>query len=942
MLPRRVKKKYVKSSGGNIRNAEGTMNVKGCSHKTFMNEKPHSFNGTEGVVCLRRWIKKIEQVFEICKCSEEDKVMFAASTFEGRALTWPTTLHDAINLAHELVEQAVQGKAARVNESNKRKWEEHQKNHPNNNNLNNCNRKRNNNNQHHQQNRRQETGRAYAVTPAEGSFDVIIGMDRLSYHRAVIVCYEKIFRILLSNGEILKIQGERPKKDPKSLTCIKAAKKRLDDFRTVRDFPEVFSNDLIGLPPMREIEFRINLIPGALLVVKLPYRLAPSDMLELSNQLKELQEKEEEHEAHLKVIIDLLKEEKLYVKFSKCEFWLKEVLFLGHMVNRDGIHVDPSKVELINNWKTPESPTKIRSFLGLAGYYLRFIENFSKITKPLTLLTQKIKLMCGAISKKKPFRGKVITYALRQLKIHEKNYTTHDLELGAVVFALKTWRNCLYGTKSVIYTDHKSLQYLFDHKELNMRQRHWIELLSDYECEIKYHPGKANVVADALSRKERLKPRRALAELLRGLEIHFERRDDGGIYFFYRIWIPSVRGIRRLIMDEAHTSRYLVHLEADKMHYDLRDLYWWPDCDGRFASHLWKALQKALGTKLNMSTSYHPETDSQSERTIQTLKDMLRAYVMDFGGIWDTHLPLVEFSYNNSYHKSIKQVKKLKRSWIPIVKVRWDSRKGGEFTWEREDQFKANILGESLSPDRVFDIPEDELEPHPAYVFFTPGPLPGYAGKPNDNNGWLEADDYLLGELEAIVDEPMAVPAIEEVVEPVAEAGKSRWQLRNDDSKGVEDEEVWEVNEKWLMAPITPPSVQPPSVYEVGGPSTVAAEGSSFPFPAPGLPIPLAVIEDLSTRLGNLEYEHGQLVKKVIQVSSGVASQMVHVADRCEQVGAQVEQGQQTATQRDKTIAELTQQVQVLQVAVQQRDAQIQQLQTICNTPKMGRSRIRV
>ncbi|GJR45101.1 putative reverse transcriptase domain-containing protein [Tanacetum coccineum] len=464
----------------------------------------------------------------------------------------------------------------------------------------------------------------------------------------------KIVRIPLPNGEILEVQGERPEKDLRSLACIKADEKKLDDIRVVRDFPEVFPDDLLGLPLVREIEFRIDLIPGASPVVRSPYRLAPSEMLELSNQLKELQEKgfirpshspwgapvlfvkkkdgsmrmcidyrelnkltiknryplpriddlfdqlqgaccfskidlrsgyhqlrvreedipktafrtryghfeftvmpfgltnapaifmdlmnrvckpyldkfvivfiddiliysksEEEHEVHLKTILDLLKKEKLYAKFSKCEFWLQEVQFLGHVVNRDGIHVDPSKIESVKNWKTPESPTEIRSFLGLAGYYRRFIENFSKIAKPLTLLTQKNKTYVWGNEQDEAFcilkeilcnaPGKVIAYASRQLKKHEKNYTTYDLELGAVVFALKIWRHYLYGTKSVIYIDHKSLQYIFYQKDLNIRQRRWIELLSDYECEIKYHPGKANVLADALSRKERLKPRR--------------------------------------------------------------------------------------------------------------------------------------------------------------------------------------------------------------------------------------------------------------------------------------------------------------------------------------------------------------------------------------------------------------------------------------------------
>ncbi|GJT73920.1 putative reverse transcriptase domain-containing protein [Tanacetum coccineum] len=1013
MPPRRLKKKSIKrlvekrvakaieeyeksranldsagSSGGNPGNAGGTMNVHGCSHKTFMNGKPHTFNGTEGVVGLRRWIEKVEQVFETCKCAEEDKVMFAASTFEGRALTWwngnvhtlglvnanhipwtefktmmtteycpateiqrmeqelwtltlkgddieaynnrfhelalmcpelvptkkkkierytrgfperikgnitsskPETLHDAINIARELVEQAVQGKATRIGESNKRKWEDHQRNtnnnnHNNHNNNNNNNRNRNNN-YHQQQNRRQETARAYAAAPTEnrgyagnlpkcnrcnfhhsgrcppkcqkcqrtghlekdcrailpgacndflqnamcygcgekghlknkcpkvrnqhnegarargyvvvenpqqnlnvvtgmfllndhyacilfdsgaeksfvssaftpfidiaptalntsyeveladgkvvstntvlrsctlvllnhvfkidllpnrlgsfdvivgmdwlsyhqdvmdcyekivripfpngeapaegkgyagnlprcnrcnshhngqcppkcrkcqrtghqekdcrvrvpgagvtplqdvtcygcgekghykdkcpkgrnqqnegargrayvvvenpqqnpnvvtgtfllndhyacilfdsgaeksfvssaftpfidiaptalntsyeveladgkvvstntvlrgctlalynhcfkidllptrlGSFDVIVGMDWLSYHRAVIDCYEKIVRIPLPNGEILEVQGERPEKDPGSLACIKADEKKFDDIRVVRDFPKVFPDDLSGLPPMREIEFRIDLIPGALPVVKSPYRLAPSEMSELSNQLKELQEKGFIRPSHspwgapmlffkkkdgaMRMCIDYRELNKLTIK-NRYPLPRIDDLFdqlQGHVVNDDCIHVDPSKVESVKNWKTPKSSTEIRSFLGLAGYYRRFIENFSKIAKPLTLLTQKNKTyvwgdkkdeafhilkekLCNApvlalpdgpddfvvycYASKQGFgcvlmqQGKVIAYASRQLKTHEKNYTTHNLELGAVVFALK-------------------------------------------------------------------------------------------------------------------------------------------------------------------------------------------------------------------------------------------------------------------------------------------------------------------------------------------------------------------------------------------------------------------------------------------------------------------------------------------------------------------------
>ncbi|GJU38998.1 putative reverse transcriptase domain-containing protein [Tanacetum coccineum] len=683
MPPRRLKRKSVKrlvekrvaksieeyeksrvnldsagSSGGNIGNAGGTMNVQGCSHKNFMNGKPHYFNGTEGVVGLRRWIEKVEQVFEICKCAEEDKVMFAASTFEGRALTWwngnvhtlglvnanrgdieaynnhfhelalmcpklvptkkkkieryvrgfpkrikgnitsskPTTLHDAINMARELVEQAVQGRATRIGESNKRKWEDHQRNTNNNNpNNNNNDNNRNRNNYHQQQNKRHEIARAYAAALAEGrnyvgnlprcnrcnshhngqcpprcrkcqrtghqekdcrvrvpghfkdrcpkgrnqqnegaharayvvvenpqqNPNVDMGTFLLNDHYACILfdsgaeksfissaftpfidiapttlntSYEVeladgkvIVRIPLSNGEILEVQGERPEKDPGSLACIKADKKKLDDIWVVRDFPE--------LKELQEKGFiRPSYSPwGALML----FVKKKDGAMRMCIDYRELNKLTIKNHYPLPRIDDLFDQ-------------LQEVQFLGHVVNRDGIHVDPSKVESVKNCKTPESSTEICSFLGLMGYYRRFIENFSKIIKPLTLLTQKNKTyvwgdkqdeafrilkekLCNATvlalpdgpddfvvycdASKQSFgcvlmqRGKVIAYASRQLKKHEKNYTTHDLELGVVVFALKIWRHYLYGTKSVIYTDHKSLQYIFDQKDLNMRQR---------------------------------------------------------------------------------------------------------------------------------------------------------------------------------------------------------------------------------------------------------------------------------------------------------------------------------------------------------------------------------------------------------------------------------------------------------------------------------------
>ncbi|GKE19855.1 putative reverse transcriptase domain-containing protein, partial [Tanacetum coccineum] len=226
----------------------------------------------------------------------------------------------------------------------------------------------------------------------------------------------------------------------------------------------------------------------------------------------------EDHEVHLKLVLKLLKKEKLFSKFSKCEFWLQEVHFLGHVVNSNDIHVDPSKIKAMKNLKAPKTPSEIRknqkyewgvdqeeAFQTLKDNLCNApILSFPNRAKDFAVYYDASNQGLGCVLMQ---RGKVIAYASQKLKIHEKNYITHDLELGVVVFALNIWRHYLYETKSVIYTDHKSLQHIFDRKELNKRQRIWIELYSDYDCDIRYYLEEATVVADALSRKERVKPR---------------------------------------------------------------------------------------------------------------------------------------------------------------------------------------------------------------------------------------------------------------------------------------------------------------------------------------------------------------------------------------------------------------------------------------------------
>nr|GEU71127.1 putative reverse transcriptase domain-containing protein [Tanacetum cinerariifolium] len=414
------------------------------------------------------------------------------------------------------------------------------------------------------------------------SFNVVIGMDWLSKYHAKIICDEKVVYIPI-NGETLIIQG-----DGTQVMEKKSNEKRLENIPVVREFIDVFPEDLPSLPPIYQVEFQIDLIPGTAPVARAPYRLDPSEMQELSDQLQELADRG-------------------FIRPSTSP-WGTPVLFVKKKDGSFRMCIDYREGEdqkmsfQLLKQKLCEAP-----ILALPERNDDFVVYCDASHQGL-----------GAVLMQ---REKIIAYASRQLKPNEENYTTHDLKLGAVVFALKIWRHYLYGTKY-------------------------------YDCEIRYHSGKENVVADALSRKERIKPLRVRslvmtihpklpsqileaqnealkeenikAENLREMDKAFQIRPGGTRCIKNQSWLPLFGNLRDLIMHESHKSKF------------------------------WKSLQNALGTQLDMSEAYHLKTNGKSERTIQTLKDMLRACVIDFGKGWEKHLPLVEFSYNNIYHASIK------------------------------------------------------------------------------------------------------------------------------------------------------------------------------------------------------------------------------------------------------------------------------------------------
>jgi hypothetical protein len=627
--------------------------------------------------------------------------------------------------------------------------------------------------------------------------DVILGMNWLAQHKATLNTDQRTIRLSHNQEEIL-LSIPIPAKTTGRI--YEAIIPEIKDIPVVCEFPDVFPEDLPGLPPERDVEFVIELKPGTTPISRRSYRMPPNELAELKIQLQDLLEKgfirpssspwgcpaifvkkkdqtlrmcvdyrpqnevtiknkyplsridilfdqltgarvfskidlrsgyhqirirpedipktafttryglfeylvmsfgltnapahftylmnsvfmpeldkfvvvfiddiliysknEEEHARHLRIVLTRLREHQLYAKFSKCAFWLEEIQFLGHVLSAKGIAVDPSKVKDILEWKPPTTVHQVRSFLGLAGYYRRFIPDFSKLVKPITSLLkndtkfnwssecneafEKLKvllttaLVLAQPDIEKPFdvycdasgsglgcvlmqEGRVIAYASRQLRRHEEHYPTHDLELAAVVHALKIWRHYLLGNICHIYTDHKSLKYIFTQSDLNMRQRRWLELIKDYELEIHYHPGKANVVADALSRKvschcltmktsditlcqemEKLnlgmirhgalsqlklelvllqrimdaqKDNEGMKHIHEKIEVGkakcFRKDDQGIVWFNNRIVVPKNEEICQQILDEAHLSRYSMHPGSTKMYQDMKQHYWW-------------------------------------------------------------------------------------------------------------------------------------------------------------------------------------------------------------------------------------------------------------------------------------------------------------------------------------------------------------------------------
>ncbi|KAG8492955.1 hypothetical protein CXB51_010214 [Gossypium anomalum] len=289
-------------------------------------------------------------------------------------------------------------------------------------------------------------------------------------------------------------------------------------------------------------------------------------------------ETEAKHDEHLRIVLQVLREKELYAKFSKCEFWLREDDVKNSEFPRVG--------RLLQKQEAFE---KLKKVLTKAPVLIQ-----PESGKDFTVYSDASRVGLGCVLMQE---GKVVAYASRQLKPHEGNYPTHDLELAAVIFALKIWRHYLYGERCIIYTDHKSLKYLLTQKELNLRQRRWIELLKDYDCSIEYHPGKANEVADALSRRtikeKQLKDESLVAhfqQVEEGETSEFGLNSEGVLCFRGRICVLKDSNLRQSILKKAHGGLCAMHPIGNKLYHDLRELYWWPGLKREVTKFVGKCL----------------------------------------------------------------------------------------------------------------------------------------------------------------------------------------------------------------------------------------------------------------------------------------------------------------------------------------------------------------
>nr|GEU34860.1 retrotransposon protein, putative, Ty3-gypsy subclass [Tanacetum cinerariifolium] len=427
-------------------------------------------------------------------------------------------------------------------------------------------------------------------------------MDWLDRYNANILCSQKLVRVVNPQGQEIFIYGDKRKGKFKLYSMMKARKymsRGCQDYMAhvvdtnvekksakyvpvVNEFLDVFLEDLSGArwfskihlrSVYHQLKVREEDIPKTAFRMRYGYyefmvmpfgpTNAPTIFMDLMNRMcRPMLDKsvivfiddilvysksKKEHEAHLREVLETLRKERLYVKFTKCEFSLQEIQFLGHVVTYEGIKVDPAKIKAVMNWQTPKHVGEIRSFLGLAGYYRRFIQDFSKIASSLTKLSKKNTPFASARNKKKPS----LPYA------------------GAVDFALKIWRHYLYGVKFIIYTEHRSLQYFLDKKDPNIRQRRWLDLLKDYDCEIRYHPGKANVVAQL----EALKEENWNSERITSYIPYFEDDSRGIKTQQGRIYILFRSNVKELLLEKAHKSKYSIHPGATKMYLDLKRNY---------------------------------------------------------------------------------------------------------------------------------------------------------------------------------------------------------------------------------------------------------------------------------------------------------------------------------------------------------------------------------